>query len=118
MKDKLSDYNGAIEDYKKTIKLCKYSPDAYFNMGLSNYKLGNYEQAVDNFTTAIEQNPNYSMAYYKRGQTYLKLDNQQFAKSDFEQACKLNPANKNFKQALEEIDSQLKDMLKKTDFYY
>ncbi|WP_369765263.1 tetratricopeptide repeat protein [Flavobacterium sp. WC2429] len=62
------DYNGAIEDYTKAIKI---NPDAsyYFSRGLAFYYLKDYKNALKDMDVAIKLDPAKGQYYYDRGDT-------------------------------------------------
>ena len=103
---------------KKAIKLCKYSPEAYYNMGLTKCKMGQFEDAIEDYTKSIELNPNFGMAYYQRGKAYIETDSLQFAKSDFQKALEIYPANKEIKNDFKNLKEKLNKMLEKEEIYY
>lgn len=101
----------AVGDYRRAIKVSKgVAPDAYYNIGLAQCKRELYEDALDNFSKAIEQNPFYSNAYYNRGLVYLKLNRLQFAKSDFEKAIQYDHQNSQAREALKNLNEELRQM--------
>lgn len=75
-------YELAIEDLNKSIKLKYDYPDALYNRGLSYYYLKNYDQAIADYTSAIKYNPSLAVAYFNRSGTYYALQKYQLALDD------------------------------------
>lgn len=69
--DDLGQYQRAIEDYNKAIRLKPNNADAYYNRGLAYKELGQYPRAIRDFDQAIRLKPDYADAYYNRGVLYL-----------------------------------------------
>ncbi|WP_048323822.1 tetratricopeptide repeat protein, partial [Crocosphaera watsonii] len=60
--NELGNYNRAIEDLNKAIRLDINFAKAYNNRGFSYDKLGNYKKAIENYKEAIRLDPNYATA--------------------------------------------------------
>ncbi len=88
---KLGNYQRAIKDYDRDIKLDLQDEQAYVNRGVTYEKLGNYQLAIEDFNKAIELDLQDEQAYVNRGATYKKLGNYQLAIEDFDKAIKLDP---------------------------
>ena len=56
-KNKLKDYQGAIDDYSISLQLDSLSPIALNGRGQAKFKLKDYQGAVDDYSKAIELNP-------------------------------------------------------------
>lgn len=54
-KRKALDFNGAISDYEKVIKLSPGHYKAYYNLGIIQYNLGDKDNACRNLRTAREK---------------------------------------------------------------
>ncbi len=67
------DYEGAIEDYNKAIKINPKLSEAYHNKGVAKAYLGDYRGALKDFDKAIEINPMFAEAYYNRGVAKIGL---------------------------------------------
>ena len=67
-------YDEAIADLTKAIKLYSEFAYAYYNRANLHALSGNLPEAYDDYTKAIELNPNFAEAYYNRGliQIYMK----------------------------------------------
>ena len=87
------DYDGAIENYSRTIELNPQDVEAYNNRGNVYKNKGNYDQAIKDYSRAIELNPQCATAYYNRGATYNAKGNYDQAIKDFNKAIELNPNN-------------------------
>ena len=60
-------YQGAIDDYTKSIEMNSQNADAYYNRGIAKYDSEDYQGAIDDYTKAIEIDPEYTSAYDNRG---------------------------------------------------
>ena len=65
-KQKIKDYKGSIEDYKKAIKYNFNTAWSYNGIGYSLLSLNNMKGALSNFDKAIEIMPDYAAAYHNR----------------------------------------------------
>ena len=67
-------YDEAIADLTKAIKLYSEFAYAYYNRANLHALSGNLPEAFEDYTKAIELNPNFAEAYYNRGliQIYMK----------------------------------------------
>lgn len=87
----LGNYDQAIIEYTKAIRLNPRTPDIYYNLGNAYSNLGNYDQAIIEYTKAIGLNPRYLDAYNNRGLAYLRSGNYRLAIIDSLKAIELNP---------------------------
>ncbi|HEY9692183.1 MAG TPA: tetratricopeptide repeat-containing serine protease family protein [Oculatellaceae cyanobacterium] len=85
------DYNGAIADYDRAIKLNPNLAEAYNNRGLARSKQEDYNGAIADYNRAISLNPNLVEAYNNRGLTRSKQQDFMSAIADYDRAIKLNP---------------------------
>jgi tetratricopeptide (TPR) repeat protein len=83
---------GAIQDYTKVIQLNDFHAEAYRHRGLAKYALGDYEGAMQDATQAIALNPTLDRAYCDRGLAKNKLDNVHGAIEDFSKNIELKPS--------------------------
>lgn len=60
------DFEGAIKDYSKAIKVDKTLRDGYFNRGVCELALKDYKTAKKDFDKTIELDPTFVKAYYSR----------------------------------------------------
>ena len=85
------DYQRAVMEYERFIKLVPGRADAHYRRGLAYYHLGNLSRAIQDYSKAIEINPQYVEAYHHRGTAYLDEGNSHRAILDFDRAIKLRP---------------------------
>jgi tetratricopeptide (TPR) repeat protein len=85
----MAQYDLAINDFSKAIKLNQKSPDSEYNYrGLSYSAKGEYDSAISDFTKAIEidQHP---LTYNNRGLAYNGIKNYDLAIKDFTEAINI-----------------------------
>ena len=56
------DFDGAIEDFTKSILLCSDLHMAYYNRGLIHYRMARYQKAIEDFESALKSNPTFEDA--------------------------------------------------------
>ncbi|KAJ3277803.1 TOM (translocase of outer membrane) complex component [Borealophlyctis nickersoniae] len=85
------DNQGALEDYKRSLKLDENFVYAHIQHGVANYKLGDVTAAVSIFKKAARKFKNSGEVYNYHGE--ILLDTQQFqdALENFDKAIKLMP---------------------------
>ena len=90
-KIRLRDYNGAIVDLAKAVRLSPDNPVLYATRGHAKHSLGQYTSAVDDYDTAIRVDPNYATAYVGRGHAKEQLNQLDAAIADYGTAIRLDP---------------------------
>ena len=90
-KSDLIDYESAIADYTKAIRLEPGDANAYYNRGLAKYYLGQYLAAISDYDTAIKLKPDDAHAYSNRGTAKHKLGQYIAAISDYNKVIQLRP---------------------------
>ena len=89
IKQKFSDFSGAVNDFNKAIELDPKDAELYYNRGYSKTDLSNYSEAIDDYSKAIEINPNYTSAYANRSSLKEALGDLLGACNDAKLAAKL-----------------------------
>jgi len=89
----VGDYNSAIQDASKAIKLKEDYAMAYLNRGGAFGMLNQNEKAIKDYTAAISLEPDNIEALLKRGIVYQKLDNLEKACEDWGAAADLGGKN-------------------------
>lgn len=85
------DFDGAITDYDKAIKIDpRYAP-AYANRGAAKGHKGGSSGEIADYSRAIEINPRHALAYHNRGNAHLKKHDLEGAISDFNKAIEIDP---------------------------
>jgi len=79
-------YNMAISDLDKAIKLNPEYGVAYYNRGVAYQDKGQYDKAISDFNKAIYLNSNDAAAYCNRGIIYFIQEEYDNAWKDFKQA--------------------------------
>ena len=88
-----SEFEKAIEAYKKAIKIDPDSDGAHHNIGLAYHNLGKFEKAIEAYKKAIEINPNNDGAYSGMGGAYYNLGKFEKAIEAYKKAIEINPNN-------------------------
>ncbi|CAC9951891.1 tetratricopeptide repeat protein [thiotrophic endosymbiont of Bathymodiolus puteoserpentis (Logatchev)] len=86
-----SEFEKAIEAYKKAIKIDPDSDGAHHNIGLAYDNLGKFEKAIEAYKKAIKINPNNDGAYFGMGLAYYNLDKFEEAIEAHKKAIEINP---------------------------
>lgn len=68
----LQEYDSAMNDINKSIKILPEWPDAYFFRGLVRFELGQYKSASADYLKAIKLEPNGKQYYSACGNVYLR----------------------------------------------
>ncbi len=92
-----NDYNGAIADFTKSLKIEPNSA-VYCFRGLAKNKNNDYKGAIIDFTKAFELDQSYSIAIYNRGLSKYYLKNYQEAIADFTKAIKIRSQSKSLEE--------------------
>lgn len=70
VRNRLGNYNGAIQDFNNAISLNASDGDLFYGRGFAKLALQNYPDAVSDFCKAIRLNPEDLDAYHQRGYAY------------------------------------------------
>ena len=104
-KSDLKDYQGAIKNFNKAIRINPNYAEAYLKRGNSHYLLTNKQSAIEDYKQAIKINPNYAEAYNNWGDVCYEQGDYQIAIEDYNRAIEINPnyANAYFKRGIVRI---------------
>ncbi|MEK9150406.1 MAG: tetratricopeptide repeat protein, partial [Candidatus Desantisbacteria bacterium] len=90
--DSMGNYQQALMDFNKAIKINPGYAEAYRNRGLIFSKLRNFQQALKDINRAIELNTTKpAIGYNSRGSIYVNSGDYQKAIEDFSMAIELAP---------------------------
>jgi tetratricopeptide (TPR) repeat protein len=84
----LGNYNAAIADYTRAIKIEPEYASPYINRGNTYAKLNNYNAAIADYTSAIRIDPELAIAYNNRGIAKANAGASNYC-SDYKIACDL-----------------------------
>jgi tetratricopeptide (TPR) repeat protein len=84
--DSQQNYQAALDDYDRAIKLDSRYVLAYNNRGIVKGTMGNYQAAISDFTKAIELDPFYGDSFFNRGLAYYQLRQNDKACADWKVA--------------------------------
>lgn len=70
VRNRLGNYNGAIQDFNNAILLDSNDGDSFYGRGFAKLALQNYPEAINDFAKAVKLNPNDLDAYHQRGYAY------------------------------------------------
>lgn len=85
------EYDRAIENFNKAIKLNPKFADPYNDRGLSYKNKDFYDLPIKDYTKAIELAPDFAEAYNSRGNAYRNLGDYNQAIQDHTSAIRMNP---------------------------
>ena len=86
-------YDRAIENYDRALKLRAEYFFAFYARGLSYFYKGLYDRAVQDEDEAIRQQPDYAASFSTRGNAYLNLGRYDRALQDYDKTVQLEPDN-------------------------
>jgi protein O-mannosyl-transferase len=90
-------YERAIEDYDKAIKINPVYAKSYYNRALSYGNLGDHKRALADFDRSIKNDPKFVAAYYNRGMAYGQLGRYEQGYEDLKAAARMGSEDaKNF----------------------
>ena len=87
----INDFENAIEQYNKAIRLNPNSAVAYNNRGVAKDSLDQHEDAITDYNEVLRLNPKDAATYNNRGLANINLGKHEDAITDFDQAIRLNP---------------------------
>ena len=82
----LKDHVAALKDFDIYIAHNQNDPEAWYNMGIAQYKSGDSQSAIDSYSKALDLNPSFYFAKANRGIAYNKIKEYEKALSDFNSA--------------------------------
>lgn len=85
------EYNKAVADYSRAIRLNPKFSSAYSNRALASHAMGDYDMAMADHDEAIRLDPNNAFAYDARGQTWVNKGVPEKARVDFSHSIRLDP---------------------------
>jgi tetratricopeptide (TPR) repeat protein len=85
------DYDAAINDLSKALRLDPMLAVAYSNRGLVWHNKKNYDRALQDLNEAIRLDPKLPQAYKNRALTWLTRKDYERSLADFDAAIRLNP---------------------------
>lgn len=83
----LREYDLALNDFTKAIKLNYKLDYSYYYRGYVYLKEKKYSNAISDFSNSIKYNPKLKMAYRQRSKAYEMIGNKKSALKDLIQAC-------------------------------
>ena len=84
-------YDDALVDYTKAIRIKLNFAEAYHNRGSLKRELEQYDAALADYTEAIRIKPNWAMAYYNRGIQKALCEELDAAIIDYNEAIRIEP---------------------------
>lgn len=87
------DYDLAISDYTRAIKLYPFSEVFYNNRATAYIYKGEYDRSISDYTKALRIKPDYALAYHGRGFVYATKGNYERAIADYNRALSIKPTD-------------------------
>ena len=87
----LMQFDAAINNYKKALKINPYYADAYSNMGNVLKDKGDLEAAIQSYKQALKIKPDYAQAYNNMGNALKDKGDLKAAIESYKQALKIKP---------------------------
>ena len=84
-------FDKAVENYKRSIKINPNYAQAYNNLGIVFHKLDKINEAVDKYRKAISLNSDFAEAFHNLGNAFRELNKPTDALSYFKKAIKIKP---------------------------
>ena len=107
-------FQKAIENLEKHIKLNPDDIHGYMTIAVSFQELKNFEEAFKNFNLALNIDPNFIPAYIEKGLTYYEIDKYDEAIKTFNKVLELEPKNPVAIEFIEKIKNQQKESSKES----
>jgi tetratricopeptide (TPR) repeat protein len=102
----LEDYQQAVSDYERAVKLDPTTGEVYVNRGNLFFMGQAFDKAVAEYSTALELGLGKEhIAYYNRGLAYEKMKDTENATADYRRASELAPEWTRPQEKLEKLKS-------------
>jgi tetratricopeptide (TPR) repeat protein len=85
-------YEAAVADYEKYLKLNPYNANVYNDLALSKAALRRYDEAIAYYGKAISLNPNQPLFYLNRARTFKYMGKKEAMWHDIQRAKALGAA--------------------------
>ena len=105
----MGDFDGALEDYNRSIQLNPQQATAYNNRAMAKYQLANPEGAIADYTEALRLKPTEWVTYFNRGVARYHLQDYEGAIADYNAAIRLAPEETTLYFQRAEAYRQLRD---------
>ena len=87
----LTQFDSAIDSYKKALKLKPDYAEAYYNMGVALKGKGDLKEAINSYKKALKIKPDYAEAYYNMGNMLRDNGDLEEAINSYKKALKVKP---------------------------
>ena len=103
-----NNYNNAIDDYNKAIKINKNYTLAFYNRGFAKIKKGEYDSAIEDYSKVVTIDESYVGAYVVRGSIYKFKEKSPLALEDYNKAISIDTyfANAYYNRGILKKDSK------------
>ena len=99
------EYEAAIEEFKKSVKVNPANPASYSNLGYIYLDLNITDKAYEYQRKAIDIDPNFANAHYGLALIYKNLGDFKAARRHWEEYLRIEPAGYFSRKAKEEIEA-------------
>ena len=111
------DFNSAIADFTKALKLDDSLDMAYFGRGMARGRIRLIDEAIADLTVFIARNPGSSLAHTKRGVRYIWKGDFRRAEADLKYALELDPKNAEANDDLGVLYARRRDYLTALSYF-
>ncbi|GHV80108.1 hypothetical protein AGMMS49944_18990 [Spirochaetia bacterium] len=87
------DYEKALEEFTKAIKLTPEDGKVFFSRGMVYYAMEKYNKAEADFSISLEMDPHNGETFFQRGMTYFSMEKYNKAASDFSASLEMDANN-------------------------
>ena len=103
------DFEGAIKNYDKVLKLDSKDAHAYYNRGFAKATLGKHKEAMADYNRTIKLKSDYAPSYNNRGGCKKSLGKYKEAIADYDKAIEINLSNVMYLKARQRVQKKLDD---------
>jgi tetratricopeptide (TPR) repeat protein len=100
-------YNLAIEDFTRVIKIDPDNADAYSERALTYTRKKDYNRAITDFSRAIQIDPDNRLFYKHRGDVYMEKKDYNRAIEDYEASLRIDSSDIDIQRSIQRARQQM-----------